>query len=208
MAERAERRERRRLIDARFPAIKRLEDFRFADNPKIPQATIAALAEGSWIDDRESVIFIGDSRHRQDDARDRAGGLRLPAGPARPLHHARRRSPTSSKKPRAAASSPASSAATPAPSSSSSTSSATSRCPTAPPSSSSRSSPSATNAASLIVTTNLPFGEWTKVFPDPRLAKAVVDRLTHRAHIIDTGTESWRFRHGLNAAKKRLTPAR
>lgn len=51
--------------------------------------------------------------------------------------------------------------------------------------------------ASLIVTTNLPFGEWTKVFPDARLAKAVVDRLTHRAHIIDTGTESWRFRHDL-----------
>ena len=51
--------------------------------------------------------------------------------------------------------------------------------------------------ASLIVTTNLPFGEWTKVFTDARLAKAVVDRLTHRAHIIDTGTESWRFRHGL-----------
>jgi len=59
--ERAERRERRRLIDARFPAIKRLEDFQFADNPKIPQATIAALAEGSWIADRESVIFVGDS---------------------------------------------------------------------------------------------------------------------------------------------------
>ena len=53
-AERAERRERRRLIDARFPHIKRLEDFRFADNPNVPQATIAALAEGSWIDDRES----------------------------------------------------------------------------------------------------------------------------------------------------------
>jgi DNA replication protein DnaC len=59
--ERAERRERRRLIDARFPALKRLEDYRFADNPKIPQATIAALTEGSWISDRESVIFIGDS---------------------------------------------------------------------------------------------------------------------------------------------------
>jgi DNA replication protein DnaC len=59
--ERAERRERRRLIDARFPVLKRLEDFRFADNPSLPQATIAALAEGSWIDDRESVIFVGDS---------------------------------------------------------------------------------------------------------------------------------------------------
>jgi DNA replication protein DnaC len=55
---------------------------------------------------------------------------------------------------------------------------------------------------SLIVTTNLPFGEWTKVFPDPRLAKAVVDRLTHRAHIIDTGNESWRFRHGHNRHKQ------
>jgi hypothetical protein len=34
------------------------------------------------------------------------------------------------------------------------------------------------------------------------MAKAVVDRLTHRAHIIDTGTESWRFRHGLNRRKE------
>ncbi len=59
---------------------------------------------------------------------------------------------------------------------------------------------------SLIVTTNLPFGEWGKVFPDARLAKAVVDRITHKAHIIDTGTESWRFRHGL--ARKKQAPAR
>jgi DNA replication protein DnaC len=35
------------------------------------------------------------------------------------------------------------------------------------------------------------------VFADTRLAKAVVDRLTHKAHIIETGEESWRFRHGL-----------
>jgi DNA replication protein DnaC len=45
--------------------------------------------------------------------------------------------------------------------------------------------------------------EWTKVFPDARLAKAVVDRITHRAHIIDTGTESWRFRHGLARGPKK-----
>ena len=61
--ERAERRERRRLLDARFPILKRLEDFRFDENPKVPQATIAALAEGSWIDDRESIILIGESDH-------------------------------------------------------------------------------------------------------------------------------------------------
>jgi len=59
--ERAERRERRRLIDARFPIVKRLEEFRFADDPTVPQATIAALADGSWIDDREQVILHGES---------------------------------------------------------------------------------------------------------------------------------------------------
>src|SRR5581483_2161203 len=56
--------------------------------------------------------------------------------------------------------------------------------------------------ASLIITTNLPFGEWTKVFPDPRPAKAVVDRLTHRTHIIETGSKSWRFKHGLTQSKR------
>jgi hypothetical protein len=63
VTERGERREKRRLLDARFPIIKRLEDFRFAENPKVPQATLATLAEGSWIDDRESVILIGESDH-------------------------------------------------------------------------------------------------------------------------------------------------
>jgi DNA replication protein DnaC len=58
--ERAERRERRRL-EARFPHLKRLEDFRFEDNPSVPRATLAALAEGAWIDDREQVVLIGDS---------------------------------------------------------------------------------------------------------------------------------------------------
>ena len=59
--ERSERREARRIIDARFPQIKRLEEFRFTENPKIPQATIAALAQGTWINDRESIILVGDS---------------------------------------------------------------------------------------------------------------------------------------------------
>ena len=55
--------------------------------------------------------------------------------------------------------------------------------------------------ASIAVTTNLPFGEWMRVFSDPRLCKAVVDRLTFGAHIIDTGPDSWRLRRSLDRAK-------
>ena len=51
--------------------------------------------------------------------------------------------------------------------------------------------------ATVIVTTNLPFSEWTTMFPNPRLCKALLDRITDRAHIIETGTESYRFRRTL-----------
>ena len=61
IAERAERRERRRLVEARFPLSKRLDDFRFDDNPKIPVATIASLADGGYLQDHESIILVGDS---------------------------------------------------------------------------------------------------------------------------------------------------
>jgi DNA replication protein DnaC len=48
--------------------------------------------------------------------------------------------------------------------------------------------------AAVIVTTNLPFSEWPQVIPNPRLCKALIDRLTDRAHIIETGKESYRLR--------------
>jgi len=51
--------------------------------------------------------------------------------------------------------------------------------------------------AAVIITTNLPFSEWTTMIPNARLCKAMVDRLTDRAHIIETGTESYRFRRTL-----------
>lgn len=44
-----------------------------------------------------------------------------------------------------------------------------------------------------IITTNLPFSEWTTVFPDQRLCKAFIDRVTHGAHIIESGEKSVRF---------------
>ena len=48
--------------------------------------------------------------------------------------------------------------------------------------------------AAVIITTKLPFSEWTTMIPNARLCKAIVDRLTDRVHIIETGTESDRFR--------------
>jgi DNA replication protein DnaC len=57
--------------------------------------------------------------------------------------------------------------------------------------------------AAVILTTNLPFSEWTAVFPNARLCKALLDRVTDRAHIIETGTESYRFRQTLEKRQKR-----
>lgn len=57
--------------------------------------------------------------------------------------------------------------------------------------------------ATMIITTNLPFSEWTQVFTNARLCKAVLDRLTDRAHIIETGTESYRFKRSMEKRQRK-----
>lgn len=57
---------------------------------------------------------------------------------------------------------------------------------------------------SVVITTNLVFAEWSNVFVDPKLTTALLDRLTHHCHIVETGNESYRFRHSSSTAKARI----
>ena len=198
--ERAERRERRRLLDARFPLVKRLEDFRFDDNPKIPTTTVAALADGGYLQDRESIILVGDSGTGKTHLATGLGiracsqGRRVRfttlAALANELQEAESRRELNRVVARYA------------------------RIellildelgylalPEGAAELVFQVISERHERASLIITSNLPFGEWGRVFPDPRLAKAVLDRVTHRAHIIDCGTQSWRFTHGLKTPR-------
>jgi DNA replication protein DnaC len=61
----------------------------------------------------------------------------------------------------------------------------------------------ARHVSARAVTSDLPFSEWTQVIPNSQLCKALLDRVTDRAHIIEAGSESYRFRRTLEKRKQK-----
>jgi DNA replication protein DnaC len=203
--DRAERRRHRRIQDAHFPRLKRLEDFSFADAPGIPVALIRELASGAFIDKAENAIFLGESGTGKTHLAIALGieacmGARkvrftTTAGLVTELLEAREHHALSRVVARYGrldllildelAYIPLAQAEAEL---------------------LFQILDERTESSSIALTTNLPFGEWTKVFPEPRLCKAVVDRLTFNAHIIETGTESWRFRQAVERRKGAKSP--
>jgi len=200
LAAEVEERERnaiaRRIQESKFPKVKTLEDFHFQEVPHIPAAVIRNVAEGGYLGRSEPIIFLGDAGTGKTHL---ATGLALEACRQRKrvrfttaaelvneLIEAKNRSELNR---------------------------ITNRwmryelividemayvaMPEAAAELLFQVISGRAERASVIVTTNLPFSEWTTMFPNARLCKAMLDRLTDQAHIIETGSESYRFRRTL-----------
>jgi DNA replication protein DnaC len=191
--ERDRHRRLRRINEARFPRMKRLEDFDLGAAPTINPATLAALANGTWIDAGEPVALIGDSGTGKSHLLIGFGVAACEAGRrvryvtcaalVNELAEAADERVLSkvvarygrldlllvdelgyvSVDPRGAE--------------------LLFQVLT-----------EREERASVAVASNHPFSEWGQTFTDPRLAAAVVDRLTFHAHLIETGTDSYRLR--------------
>jgi DNA replication protein DnaC len=200
MEERDRRAVARRIQEARFPVVKTLEEFDFECAAHIPAMQIRRLAEGEYLQRHEPIIFIGETgtgkshlatglavaacrqrkRVRFTTAAELVTEL-IEAGNQHELNRVRNRWTRYDLlvidemgyvvMPEAAAEMLFQVIA------------------------------GRSEKAGMIVTTNLPFSEWTTMFPNARLCKAMLDRLTDQAHIIETGNESYRFRRTLQRKK-------
>ncbi|MGH9285323.1 MAG: IS21-like element helper ATPase IstB [Acidimicrobiales bacterium] len=199
--ERSERRRQRRLGEARFPRMKRLSDFNCSLSP-VPPATVAALAAGAFIDAGTPVVLLGDSGTGK-------SHLLIGLGIAACEVGRRVRYTTAAALVNELVEA------------------ADDRMLSRVIGRYGRLEllcldelgyleldrrgaellfqviTEREERASIAVASNAPFSEWSRTFTDPRLAAAVVDRLTFKAHIIETGTDSYRLR----ASRTRGRPA-
>jgi len=189
----------RRIQEARFPAVKTLEEFDFQSAPHISAALVRNLSEGGYLARREPIIFLGDTGTGKTHL---ATGL----GVAACRQHKRVRFTTAAEMVTELIEAKNHLELT----------RVRSRwtrydlividelgyvvMPDAAAELLFQVIAGRAERAAVIVTTNLPFSEWTTKFPNARLCKAMLDRLTDQANIIDTGDESYRFRRTL--AKK------
>lgn len=186
----------RRIQEAHFPKCKTLEEFRFEEAPHLPAAQIRNLAEGGYIGRCEPVIFLGETG---------TGKTHMATGLA--VEACRQR-----KRVRFTTAAELVNELTEA-KNNSELSRVVNRWTryelivmdemayVAMPEMAAellfQVIAGRAERAAVIVTTNLPFSEWTTMFPNARLCKAMLDRLTDRSHIIETGAESYRFRRSL-----------
>ena len=190
----------RRIQEARFPKVKTLEEFEFEKAPLIPAALIRNLADGEYLKRSEPILFLGEAGTGKTHL---ATGLAVAAcrqrkrvrfttaaGLINELIEAKNQNELNR---------------------------VTNRWTrfdlividemayvTVPESAAEllfQVIGGRAERAAVIVTTNLPFSEWTTMLPNARLCKAMVDRLTDQAHIIETGNESFRFRRTLEKRK-------
>jgi DNA replication protein DnaC len=205
MAEVEERERRlvgRRLLDAHLPRVKTLEEFDFSQTPSVSPASIAALAEGGYIERAEPVVFIGDSgtgkthlltglcvaacRQKRRVRFTTAANLVNELVEAKQQLQLRRVLARWARYDVIAIDE-------------------VGYVPLAEVGAEFLFQVVAERAekAAVILTTNLPFSEWTQVIPNARLCKALLDRITDRAHIIETGTESYRFRRTMDRRRRK-----
>jgi DNA replication protein DnaC len=192
----------RRIQEARLPRIKTLEEFDFAQSPKISPAQIQELAQGGYIERAEPVILIGDCgtgkthlltglcvaacRQKRRVRFATAAALVNELVEAKHQLQLRRVLARWSRYELLAIDE-------------------VGYVPMADVGAEFLFQVIAERAekAAVVLTTNLPFSEWTQVIPNARLCKALIDRITDRAHIIETGAESYRFRRTLEKQRKR-----
>jgi DNA replication protein DnaC len=191
--ERAERRRQRRVTEARFPRIKRLADFDLGAAPTVNPAAIATLAACNYLDAGEPVVLLGDSGTGKSHLLIGMGmaaceqGRRVRYATAAQLVNELIEAADERRLSRIVArygrldllcldelgyvqldgrgSELLFQILT-----------------------------EREEKASIAVASNLPFSEWGQIIPDPRLVAAIVDRVTFNAHIIETGTDSYRLR--------------